>query len=193
MSDKLKTIKELADELGVSKKYLQNKISYETKKQGLSIGDWKIISGKKTRILSDKEQEIIKGWVDKRSDNSDSQEDKRSDNSDSQEDKRSDRNVIYLKERITSLETFLNKEQESNSELRTIIQQTQNLLDQQQRLALQDKKLLEEYKAEINNLKTIKMPLEDTKVEQAGKLVQEVQSTEEEPKKATRKWYQIWK
>lgn len=72
MSDNLNTIKELSEELGVRKKYLQNKISYETKKQGLSIGDWKIISGKKTRILSDKEQEIIKGWLDKNSDHSDS-------------------------------------------------------------------------------------------------------------------------
>ncbi len=31
--EELKTIKELADELGISKKYLQNKISYEKKKR----------------------------------------------------------------------------------------------------------------------------------------------------------------
>lgn len=31
----------------------------------------------------------------------------------------------------------------------------QNLLDQQQRLALQDKKLLEEYKSEIKDLKSL--------------------------------------
>ena len=37
------------------------------------------------------------------------------------------------------------------------------LLDQQQRLALQDKKLLEEYKSEINELKALKMPQEDMK------------------------------
>ena len=37
MSENLKTIKELADELGISKKYLQNKISYEKKKQDRSI------------------------------------------------------------------------------------------------------------------------------------------------------------
>jgi hypothetical protein len=34
----------------------------------------------------------------------------------------------------------------------------QNLLDQQQRQALQDKKVLEEYKSEINELKALKMP-----------------------------------
>lgn len=33
----------------------------------------------------------------------------------------------------------------------------QNLLNQQQRLALQDKKLLEEYKAEIEDLKALAM------------------------------------
>src|SRR5699024_10525857 len=37
-----------------------------------------------------------------------------------------------------------------------------NLLDQQQRLALQDKKLLEEYKAENDNLKALKMPSQET-------------------------------
>jgi len=41
---------------------------------------------------------------------------------------------------------------------------------QQQRLALQDKKLLEEYKAEINDLKALKMPSQDTKEEQANRV-----------------------
>ena len=39
--------------------------------------------------------------------------------------------------------------------------QTQNLLDQQQRLALQDNKILEEYKAEIKDLKSLNMPTKD--------------------------------
>ena len=37
----------------------------------------------------------------------------------------------------------------------------QNLLDQQQRLALQDKQLLEEYKAEIKDLKALTMAPHD--------------------------------
>lgn len=37
----------------------------------------------------------------------------------------------------------------------------QNLLDQQQRLALQDKKLLEEYKEEIKDLKSVNTPTKD--------------------------------
>ncbi|EFU16581.1 hypothetical protein HMPREF9519_02468 [Enterococcus faecalis TX1346] len=189
MSEELKTIKELADELGISKKYLQNKISYEKKKQNLSIGNWKKISGKNTIVLSDKEQTLIKSWLnsledkqedkadsledkqedkadsleDKQEDKTDSLEDKQEDKADSLEDKQEDKEKSYLKERISVLEKFLDKEQTSNSELKKIIQQTQNLLDQQQRLALQDKKLLEEYKEENDSLKALKMPQEDMK------------------------------
>ena len=45
--------------------------------------------------------------------------------------------------------------------------------EMQQRLALQDKKLLEEYKSEINDLKALKMPSQDTKEEQANSQPQE--------------------
>ena len=193
MSEELKTIKELADELGISKKYLQNKISYEKKKQNLSIGNWKKISGKNTIVLSDKEQTLIKSWLN------------------SLEDKQEDKEKSYLKERISVLEKFLDKEQTSNSELKKIIQQTQNLLDQQQRLALQDKKLLEEYKSEINELKALKMPQEDMKdgssirgeaQEEIERLKAQLKLSEEERNKAkekepvkteSKKWWQLWK
>ncbi|MDM5143076.1 hypothetical protein ICE98_00147 [Lactococcus lactis] len=42
------------------------------------------------------------------------------------------------------------------------IETLSNLLDQQQRLALQDKNLLEEYKAENDRLKVLKMPSQET-------------------------------
>ncbi|GMC03800.1 hypothetical protein K4E_13280 [Enterococcus thailandicus] len=208
MSEELKTIKELADELGISKKYLQNKISYEKKKQNLSIGNWKKISGKNTIVLSDKEQTLIKSWLnsledkqedkadsleDKQEDKADGLEDKQEDKADSLEDNQEDKEKSYLKERISVLEKFLDKEQTSNSELKKIIQQTQNLLDQQQRLALQDKKLLEEYKAENDSLKALKIPSEDTKEEQTDKQSQEVNNGSEQPIEAPRKWYQFWK
>ena len=204
MSEELKTIKELADELGISKKYLQNKISYEKKKQNLSIGNWKKISGKNTIVLSDKEQTLIKSWLN-------SLEDKQEDKADSLEDKQEDKEKSYLKERISVLEKFLDKEQTSNSELKKIIQQTQNLLDQQQRLALQDKKVLEEYKSEINELKALKMPQEDMKdgssirgeaQEEIERLKAQLKLSEEERNKAKekdpvktelKKWWQLWK
>ena len=215
MSENLKTIKELADELGISKKYLQNKISYEKKKQNLSIGNWKKISGKNTIVLSDKEQTLIKSWLnsleDKQEDKADSLEDKQEDKADSLKDKQEDKEKSYLKERISVLEKFLDKEQTSNSELKKIIQQTQNLLDQQQRLALQDKKLLEEYKSEINELKALKMPREDMKdgssirgeaQEEIERLKAQLKLSEEERNKAkekepvkteSKKWWQRWK
>lgn len=211
MSENLKTIKELADELGVSKKYLQNKISYEKKKQNLSIGNWEKISGKNTIVLSHKEQTLIKSWLDNQEGNSDSLGDKQEDSSDISDslgDKQEDNEKKYLKDRISVLEKFLDKEQESNSELKKIIQQTQNLLDQQQRLALQDKKLLEEYKAENDNLKALKMPPEDRQEEQSDNQSQEevqtlkkqmeslndkIKGQEELNNQSSKKWYQFWK
>ena len=87
------------------------------------------------------------------------------------------------------------------------IEKLSNLLDQQQRLALQDKKLLEEYKAEINDLKALKMPSQDTKEEQANSQPQEELEKLKEPIRALndkikgqkqlhnqvyKKWYQFW-
>ncbi|MCT0077183.1 hypothetical protein EFK52_09465 [Lactococcus lactis subsp. lactis] len=69
----------------------------------------------------------------------------------------------------------------------------QNLLDQQQRLALQDKKLLEEYKSEISDLKALKTPAEGRQAEQAGNQPQEVPNVVEGTTEVPRKWWQIWK
>lgn len=80
--------------------------------------------------------------------------------------------------------------------------------EMQQRLALQDKKLLEEYKSEINDLKALKMPSQDTKEEQANSQPQEELETLKEQIRAlndkikgqeqlnnqvSKKWYQFWK
>ncbi|MCP6847097.1 DNA-binding protein [Listeria monocytogenes] len=85
----------------------------------------------------------------------------------------------------------------------------QNLLDQQQRLALQDKKLLEEYKAEINDLKALKMPPEETefkhldnqykdevnalkeKLENLQEQIKDQKRIEEQEK--PRKWWGLWR
>lgn len=80
--------------------------------------------------------------------------------------------------------------------------------EMQQRLALQDKKLLEEYKSEINDLKALKMPSQDTKEEQANSQPQEeletlkeqiralndkIKGQEELNNQSSKKWYQFWK
>ncbi|WP_396417430.1 replication-associated protein RepX (plasmid) [Lactococcus cremoris] len=91
------------------------------------------------------------------------------------------------------------------------IDKLHELLDQQQRLALQDKKLLDEYKSEINDLKALKMPQEDMKdgssirgeaQEEIERLKAQLKLSEEERNKAkekepvkteSKKWYQFWK
>ena len=88
------------------------------------------------------------------------------------------------------------------------IDKLHELLDQQQRLALQDKKLLEEYKAENDRLKVLKMPSQDTKEEQANSQPQEeldtlkeqiralndkIKGQEELNNQSSKKWYQFWK
>ena len=93
----------------------------------------------------------------------------------------------------------------------TQIAQMQNLLDQQQRLALQDKKLLEDYKSEINELKSLKMPQEDMKdgssirgeaQEEIERLKAQLKLSEEERNKEkekepvkteSKKWWGLWR
>ena len=83
---------------------------------------------------------------------------------------------------------------------------------------MQDKKLLDEYKSEINDLKALKMPSQDTKEEQANSqpkeevkaLKFEIRTLQEELNKqkihsqeereklkaeltTPKKWYQFWK
>ena len=112
--------------------------------------------------------------------------------------------IEYQKEQIKDLQ---NTKDEQFKQLSNM----QNLLDQQQRLALQDKKLLEEYKSEINELKALKMPQEDMKddssirgeaQEEIVRLKAQLKLSEEERNKAkekepvkteSKKWWQLWK
>ena len=97
------------------------------------------------------------------------------------------------------------------SELQSEKKDLHKLLDQQQRLALQDKKVLEEYKSEINELKALKMAQEDMKEgssirgeaqEEIERLKAQLKLSEEERNKAkekepvkteSKKWWQLWK
>ncbi|MGZ7153681.1 hypothetical protein ACXWOD_09325, partial [Streptococcus pyogenes] len=86
---------------------------------------------------------------------------------------------------------------------------TQNLLDQQQRLALQDKKLLDEYKSEINDLKALKMPTQETEFkhldnqykDEVNALKEKLKNLQEqikdqkriEEQEKPRKWWGLWR
>ena len=215
MSEKLKTIKELADELGVSKQgvryHMKSIPQKELKKNNKGIVVLNIeqqnfikrkaksdttVSGKSDTAVSGKSDTAVSG-------KSDTVVRYKQEISFLEEKNLlKDNQIDYLKQQIKNYENQVNN-------LIEVQKQTQNLLDQQQRLALQDKKLLEEYKAENDSLKALKMPTEDTKEEQVEHqpqekleaLKSEIKTLQEqlneqatiEPQEAPRKWWKFWK
>ncbi|MFM2785457.1 hypothetical protein NGL45_12685 [Lactococcus lactis] len=208
MSEDLKTIKELADELGVSKSYVDKIIRILKLHTKLDkVGNKYVISKKQ-------EKSIIT-----RIENSKSTTEMHTEST-TQSHTKVDAEVDFLKEEIAYLKSNHDK-QLTNKDKQ--IETLSNLLDQQQRLALQDKKLLEEYKAEINDLKALKMPSEDTKEEQSNyrslekekdfvqtiqesyeseikvlnqKLAEQeeqIQEIQKEKETKEKKWFQFWK
>ena len=247
MSEELKTIKELADELGVSKQgvryHMKSIPQKELKKNNKGIVVLNIeqqnfikgkaksdtaVSGKSDTAVSGKSDAAVSGKSNTAvSGKSDTAVSGKSDaavsgKSDTAVSGKSD-TVVRYKQEISFLEEknllkdnqidylkqqIKNYENQANN-LIEVQKQTQNLLDQQQRLALQDKKLLEEYKAENDSLKALKMPTEDTKEEQVEHqpqekleaLKSEIKTLQEqlneqatiEPQEAPRKWWKFWK
>ena len=210
MSEDLKTIKELADELGVSKqgvRYHMKSIPQEELKKNnkgivvLNIEQQNfikrkaksdtVVSGKSDTVVSGKSDTVVSGKSDTVvSGKSDTAVRYKQEISFLEEKNLlKDNQIDYLKQQIKNYENQANN-------LIEVQKQTQNLLDQQQRLALQDKKLLEEYKSEINELKALKMPREDMKdgssirgeaQEEIERLKAQLKLSEEERNKAKEK------
>ena len=209
MSDNLKTIKELADELGVSKTAINKKVTDRERKLWFSkIGN--------KFVINEDGQKSIKRMFEGLTENQESKTEnlERKPNSQTENFRNNNENnadikyildiIEYQKEQIKDLQ---NTKDEQFKQLSNM----QNLLDQQQRLALQDKKLLEEYKSEINELKALKMPREDMKdgssirgeaQEEIERLKAQLKLSEEERNKAkekepvkteSKKWWQLWK
>jgi len=202
MSENLKTIKELADELGVSKTAINKKVTDRERKL------WFAKIGNKF-VINESGQRSIKKMFEGKTENleqkpSSPTENLRNDNENNGDVKYILDIIEYQKEQIKDLQ---NTKDEQFKQLSNM----QNLLDQQQRLALQDKKLLEEYKSEINELKALKMPQEDMKdgssirgeaQEEIERLKAQLKLSEEERNKAkekepvkteSKKWWQRWK
>ena len=161
MSDNLKTIKELADELGVSKTAINKKVTDRERKLWFSkIGN--------KFVINEDGQKSIKRMFEGLTENQESKTENLEQKPNSQTENFRNNNennadikyildiIEYQKEQIKDLQ---NTKDEQFKQLSNM----QNLLDQQQRQALQDKKVLEEYKSEINELKALKMPQEDMK------------------------------
>ena len=207
MSEDLKTIKELADELSVTKQNIQ--YHYQRLPKELQLK-----SSNGSNLINSKAEKIILGKVE--SSSKSNTKDQQISSKENFEDEKLDnpfinrliKEVEYLK--IDKDKILSTKDQQISSKDQQIEKLT-NLLDQQQRLALQDKKLLEEYKEEIKELKALKMPREDMKdgssirgevQEEIERLKAQLKLSEEERNKAkekepvkteSKKWWQLWK
>ena len=196
MSEKLKTIKELADEIGVSKQAVWQKIKKES---SIDLRQFTSKKGNTVYVDVDGQKVIKNAFFNKTSTKKRQQKVFVDDNVNNSVDGNPEGNeeILFLRNLV--------------SELQSEKKELHKLLDQQQRLALQDKKLLEEYKAENDSLKALKMPQEDMKdgssirgeaQEEIERLKAQLKLSEEERNKAkekepvkteSKKWWQLWK
>ena len=148
MSENLKTIKEIADEIGVSKQAVWQKIKKES---SIDLRQFTSKKGNTVYVDVDGQKVIKNAFFNKTSTKKRQQKVFVDDNVNNSVDDNPEGNkeILFLRNLV--------------SELQSEKKELHKLLDQQQRLALQDKKLLEEYKSEINELKALKMPQEDMK------------------------------
>ena len=196
MSEDLKTIKEIADEIGVSKQAVWQKIKKES---SIDLRQFTSKKGNTVYVDVDGQKAIKSAFFNKTSTTKRQQKVFVDDNVNNSVDGNPEGNeeILFLRNLV--------------SELQSEKKELHKLLDQQQRLALQDKKLLEEYKSEINELKALKMPQEDMKdgssirgeaQEEIERQKAQLKLSEEERNKAkekepvkteSKKWWQLWK
>ena len=167
MSDNLKTIRELADELGVSKQRIQQIIAK------LSPSKTPNKDGNRY-VLNARDVKNIKESMGFENDQSPTSE--------------STNRLVDYDVYLDVINSIKEKDEQIKS-LLDVQKQTQNLLDQQQRLALQDKKLLEEYKAEIKDLKSLAMPIREDEKDVSPQSETEPAEAQAKPKK----WWQFKK
>ncbi|MDN6032535.1 MAG: RepB-like protein [Lactococcus lactis] len=194
MSEKLKTIKELADEIGVSKQAVWQKIKKES---SIDLRQFTSKKGNTVYVDVDGQKVIKNAFFNKTSTKKRQQKVFVDDNVDNSVDDNPEGNeeILFLRNLV--------------SELQSEKKDLHKLLDQQQRLALQDKKVLEDYKSEINELKALKMPSQETefkhldnqykdevnalkeKLENLQEQIKDQKRIEEQEK--PRKWWGLWR
>jgi len=168
MSEALKTVKELADELGVSKQRIQQIIAkLPTNKTPNKDGN-KFVLNKKD-IYNIKVSMGLK--VDKISTN------------------QTTNRVVDYDIYMDVLNSLENKDEQINNLIESQ-KQTQKLLDQQQQLSLQDKQLITELRQQLA-LESPKEEMDTTETEEvvAEEEIISVKPTEEQ----VPKWWQFWK
>ena len=175
MSENFKTIRELADELGVSKQAIWQKI-----KRDSSIDLRQFTSTKGNTVYVDVDgQKAIKAMFS--NDSSTRYRQQKDDVDDNQKD------AVDEQDEVKFLRNLVSEIQSEKKELH-------KLLDQQQRLALQDKPLLEEYKAEIKDLKALTMaPHDDGEKEVTSDKQPEPENSTPESQPKPKKWWRFGK
>ncbi|AJA58192.1 RepB-like protein [Lactococcus lactis] len=194
MSEKLKTIKDLADEIGVSKQAVWQKIKKES---SIDLRQFTSKKGNTVYVDVDGQKVIKSAFFNKTSTKKRQQKFFVDDNVNDSVDGNPEGNeeILFLRNLV--------------SELQSEKKDLHKLLDQQQRLALQDKKVLEDYKSEINELKALKMPSQETefkhldnqykdevnalkeKLENLQEQIKDQKRIEEQEK--PRKWWGLWR
>ena len=192
MSENFKTIRELAEELGVSKTAINKKVSDSERKQ------W--FSKKGNRFLVNEiGQDAIKSMFSydinnrkSKTENTEKQPESKTENFENDNLKNSD--FKHLSEIIKYQNAQIEDLKETKAQHFKQLTQMQNLLDQQQRLALQDKKLLEEYKAEIKDLKALTMaPHDNGEKEVTSDKQPEPENSTPESQPKPKKWWRFGK
>ncbi|HAP4936472.1 TPA: RepB-like protein [Enterococcus faecalis] len=173
MSENLKTIKEIADEIGVSKQAVWQKIKKES---SIDLRQFTSKKGNTVYVDVDGQKAIKNAFFNKTSTKKRQQKVFVGDNVNGSVD-----GDPAGKEEILFLRNLVSELQSEKKELH-------KLLDQQQRLALQDKKLLEEYKEEIKELKSL--TTQSTSAN-SSKVVDETKDIEINNKK--RRWWSFGK
>ena len=170
-----KTIRELADELGVSKQAIWQKI-----KRDASIDLRQFTSTKGNTVYVDVDgQKAIKAMF---SNNSSTRYRQQKDDVDDNK-----KDAVDEQDEVKFLRNLVSEIQSEKKELH-------KLLDQQQRLALQDKQLLEEYKAEIKDLKALTMaPHDDGEKEVTSDKQLEPENSTPESQPKPKKWWRFGK
>ncbi|WP_299515839.1 RepB-like protein [uncultured Rummeliibacillus sp.] len=193
MSENLKTIKEIADEIGVSKQAVWQKIKKES---SIDLRQFTSKKGNTVYVDVDGQKVIKSAFFNKTSTKKRQQKVFVDDNVNNSVDGNPEGNeeILFLRNLV--------------SELQSEKKELHKLLDQQQRLALQDKKMIEDYKSEINDLRALNMPMnskndpsvnndqeELAQLKLKIKILEERTNSEEKEtgKIESKKWWRLWK
>ena len=174
MSENLKTIKEIADEIGVSKQAVWQKIKKES---SIDLRQFTSKKGNTVYVDVDGQKAIKSAFFNKTSTTKRQQKLFVDDNVNNSVDGNPEGNeeILFLRNLV--------------SELQSEKKELHKLLDQQQHLALQDKKLLEEYKEEIKELKSLMVPVRKDDKDPMVQKSKDIDNTKEELHTKNKKWW----